>query len=324
MADEVRKKGRQAHPAQPATSWAGLPIFSLAGGSVTLRAAFLQGLRSQLAANNLDLDILPGEAGRSPHRLNLSLRLHDLVVVDGASQLPLQQIRLGASAGEPAGQLSCGPDALDMAVFVERLVARLDELALRTPVWACVLIGGKSSRMGRPKHLIAGPAGRTWLEETIELLRPLVDGLVVSGGGLLPEPVADTIRLADIPGIPGPLTGILSACRWQPQVSWLIVACDMPGITAAAVQWLLAGRRAGCWGRVPRLAESGHGEPLFAWYDVRAGQLFEEQLLAGNLRVGEVARHPRIANPLVPEPLRQVFLNVNTQAELAAAGRFAT
>jgi molybdopterin-guanine dinucleotide biosynthesis protein A len=206
-----------------------------------------------------------------------------------------------------------------MREFVAQLAAKLDELVCRTPVWGCVLIGGRSSRMGRPKHLIKDDRGRTWLENTIGLLRPFVDGIVVSGGGVLPGPVAETIRLADIPGVCGPLTGIVAACRWQPRVSWLVVACDMPHVSAEAIGWLLAERHAGCWGRVPRLAGSDHCEPLFAWYDFRSSQLFEEQLFTGNLRIGDVASHPRIATPVIPEPLRDAFRNVNTPAQLPAA-----
>ena len=320
MADKVKSKGRHANSGDLIIDWAGLPVFSLVGGATGFRAQFLRSLETEFTKRGLDLAVLPGEIFHNPYTLSLSARHHDLVVVDGPSHLPLQRIYLGESGAEAAGDLFLpGPEVETVEIFMPRLVARLDELVNRTPVWACILIGGKSSRMGRPKHLIAGEDGRTWLERTIELLQPSVAGIVVSGKGQIPEPVADTIRLADIPGVVGPLAGILSACRFQPQVSWLIVACDMPNITAAAVQWLLAGRRAGCWGRVPRLAGSDHCEPLFAWYDCRAAQLFEEQFCAGQLRIGEVAGHPRIDSPLVPEPLRHAFLNVNTPAELAAA-----
>ena len=319
MADET-KKGRHANSGNRVTAWAGLPIFSLVGGTVAGRGEFLLSLQSWLAKKALDLAILPGEEPPGSAILSLSARHHDLVIVDGPSHLPLQRINFGESGDESAGELFCpGPGIEALSAFAGRLVTRLDELVKRTPVWACVLIGGKSSRMGRPKHLIAGYGERTWLEKTIDLLRPLVDGIVVAGKGQLPEPVAETIRLADMPGVVGPLAGILSACRWQPQVSWLVVACDMPGITAAAVQWLLAERRAGCWGRVPRLPGSDHCEPLFAWYDCRAAQIFEDQLCTGNLRIGEAARHPRIDTPIVPGPLCQAFLNVNTPAELASA-----
>ena len=314
----MHRTGRHANSGQPAIDWAGLPIFSVVG-SPAQHSAFLQGLRAQLEKRGFDPAILPAEEQRSPYTLSFLARLHDLVIVDGQSRLPLQRIRLGMPVKGAEGELSCpGPEFQVVADLAGDLAARLDELVNRTPVWACVLIGGKSSRMGRPKHLIAGGDGRTWLERTIGLLGPMVDGIVVSGKGDLPEPMAEITRLADIPGVTGPLAGILSAFRWQPQVSWLVVACDMPGITADAVQWLLAGRRAGCWGRVPRLAGSTHAEPLLAWYDCRAMQLFEEQYYAANLRIGEVARHPRIETPVVPEALRHACTNVNTPDELAA------
>jgi molybdopterin-guanine dinucleotide biosynthesis protein A len=85
----------------------------------------------------------------------------------------------------------------------------------------------------------------------------------------------------------------------------------MPHISTEAVQWLLSGRKSGCWGRVPRLAEKDHCEPLFAWYDFRAAQLFENQLYSGNLRIGGAAAHPKIENPVIPKSLRHAWQNFN-------------
>lgn len=303
-------------------SIANLPVFCLAGGTAASRAGFIGSLAVELAQRSLQMAVVPDEDRHSSYAISLLARRHDLVVIAGEVDLPVHRIRLGEARQENSGELSWpGPGAKTMETFTAQLAAKLDELARRIPVWGCVLIGGKSSRMGRPKHLIKDRQGRTWLENTIGLLHPLVDGIVVSGGGVLPESVAETIRLADIPGVVGPLTGIVAACRWQPNVSWLVVACDMPHISAEAVRWLLAERPAGCWGRVPRLAGRGHGEPLFAWYDVRAAQLFEEQLFTGNLRIGDIAGHPRIDSPVIPEGLRCAFHNVNTPAELPGADR---
>lgn len=303
--------------------FANLPVFCLKGGTDALRSDFVGSLVPGLAKiRSLQMVVLRNEDRHSSSAVSWLAGRHDLVLVDGKTDLTLQSIHIGEAGTLARGDLSWpGPGAAAMHTFCERLVARLDELVRRTPVWGCVLIGGKSSRMGRPKHLIQDGQGRTWLENTIGLLQPLVDGIAVSGGGVLPEPVAGTVRLADIPGVVGPLTGIVAACRWQPNVSWLVVACDMPHISAEAIRWLLAERRAGSWGRVPRLAGNDHCEPLFAWYDGRAGHLFEEQLLAGNLRIGDVSGHPRIDTPVVPETLRHAFGNVNTPAELPAAYR---
>ncbi len=247
-------------------------------------------------------------------------RQYDLVLVDGELDFSPQQIQIGGleQSGPDCTVWSCGND-LDLEKYADRLVIKLNGLARQIPVWACILIGGKSSRMGRPKHLIEDEQKTTWLERTTALLSPLVDGLVVAGAGMLPKTLANTVRLADIPGVVGPLAGLLAAFRWQPTVAWLLVACDMPCITPAALQWLLADRRAGCWGRVPRLAESKYCEPLFAWYDFRAGQLFEEQVADGDLRIGTVAAHPKIDTPVIPELLHSGWQNINTPEQLQAA-----
>lgn len=185
-----------------------------------------------------------------------------------------------------------------------------------TPICGCILIGGKSSRMGQPKHLITDDYGITWLEHTVEILKPFVDEVVLSGDGALPASLTGLSRLVDIPGVVGPLTGILSAVRWLPQVSWLVIACDMPHISAEALEWLLSHRQLGYWGYVPRMIETSHFEPLFALYDPGAAALFERQALSGEMRMRSIARHPKIMNPVIPESLRYGWGNINTPEQL--------
>lgn len=255
-------------------------------------------------------------------------RHYDLVLVEGHAQTPIPKIWLLAE-----GEMEAPAETADvLAVFARDgqwaarifafLLQWLQDIWLQTPVWACVLIGGRSSRMGRPKHLIEKEEARdqaTWLEHTVGLLQPLIgDRMVVSGGGLVPESLSLVPRLPDIPEVGGPLTGILAAMRWQPEVSWLLVACDMPDISAEAVNWLLSLRRPGCWGTVPCLHEDGYLEPLLAHYDHRCGPLFEQLLTAGSLRMSLIARHGKIETPLVPATLRSSWRNINTPGELAA------
>jgi molybdopterin-guanine dinucleotide biosynthesis protein A len=170
--------------------------------------------------------------------------------------------------------------------------------------------------MGKPKHLLKDKSGATWLERTVRLLRPFVIDVVLSGKGEVPGSMNDLIRLADIPGVAGPLSGILAAMRWQPDVSWLLVACDMPDIKEDAVRWLLERRRPGIWGTVPRLLEGGPVEPLLAHYDFRCAPLFEDLLRTGCLRIGMVAANTKIETPVVPEYIRPSWRNVNTAEEL--------
>jgi molybdopterin-guanine dinucleotide biosynthesis protein A len=177
--------------------------------------------------------------------------------------------------------------------------------------------------MGRPKHLLAGSRGGTWLEDTVALLRPLVERVVLAGQGLVPPSLQDLTRVTDVPGVAGPLAGILAAMRWQPEVSWLLVACDMPSLGPEALQWLIASRRPGRWATMPRRSLDSHVEPLLGHYDRRCRSLFEEIRLAGSLRIGLASRHKQVYTPLIPHEIISAWENVNTPEELAclATGR---
>ncbi len=297
-----------------------LPIFCLTGGSEEARHGIGERLMVQLAERSLLGVYLRRGETCTPYTLTCLARQYDVVIVSGALQSPEQKICLGPyEGGRDRGaswSLGCeegGPG------FVEGLLEKLTECERCTPVWGCILIGGKSSRMGRPKHLLTDGRGKTWLENTLATLQPLLAGVVVSGKGFLPETLGATTRLPDIPGVMGPMAGILAAGRWQPLVSWLVVACDMPHVSPEAVNWLLAGRRPGCWGRVPKFFGNDRLEPLLAWYDFRSIHLFEEQLLSESRRISEVAGNLRIDHPIIPGALSYAWENVNTPEQLRAA-----
>lgn len=265
----------------------------------------------------LKCQIITGNPSVSLFSLQRMVKNYDLVVADATVKMPMHAIEIGRD-GKPkeSSELFWSDDAAKFQNFVDQLVRKLNTLVKAIPVWGCVLIGGKSSRMGRPKHLLQGQNGTTWIEHTVNLLSPLLDGLVISGGGHLPGSLQKLTRLADVPGVVGPLSGVLAACRWQPMVSWVLVACDMPNVSEEAVRWLLGKRHAGRWGVVPRQANKTFCEPLLSWYDMRAFQLLEEQVLEGNMRIGATAAHPKIENPVIPARLRNAWQNVNTPEQL--------
>ncbi|MGB3223164.1 MAG: molybdenum cofactor guanylyltransferase [Desulforhopalus sp.] len=301
-----------------------IPVFQISGMTKELRSKFIGRLLNCLQNRAIDGVYLKKEDFLNEYALLSWVKLYDIVIVDTGVDLPLQEIRMESYAKSvPAEFIWTGDNCNDSALecFTGQLMEELDERVSRIPIWACILIGGKSSRMGQPKHLIKDEQNLTWLERTTNILRPLVDGVVVSGAGLLPGKLADIERLADIPNVAGPLTGILAAMRWQPLVTWMFVACDMPHITPEAIHWLISKRRSGCWGRAPRLAGNKHCEPLLAWYDFRAAQLFEEQNYSGNLRIGGVASHLKIDNPLIPEALAYGWQNINTPEQLKTSRR---
>ena len=293
-----------------------LPVFQIVGGSEGEQKKFAQRLLRELEMYSIQAVILENNRCTLHHMYSL-VKTNDLVLVIGKSNFQLQTILIDGNDGDSGGdlfQIVCPKNSFHQCI--DELMHRLKFLLRKTPVWACILIGGKSSRMGVPKHLIKADNGRTWLENSLNKLYPLVDGVVIVGDGVVPEGLKKTARLPDIPGVVGPLTGILAASRWQPLVSWLLIACDMPLISKEAVSWLLSDRRPGDWGRVPCLDESGRSEPLFAFYDFRAGQLLEEQMYNRHLRISQIGSHVKIANPIVPDFLRHCWENINTPEQL--------
>lgn len=298
----------------------GLPVFQLTGGSPSERLACIDYIENGLRFAHLSVGVVSGDNCLRRDLFVMSSR-YDLVLVDGETEFGLRRIYLDDNISHQKQDLYFPQtDSKNQERFCDSLLELLASISESVPVWACILIGGKSSRMGQPKHLIRTLSGgeESWLERTVEEVVPLVDGLVVSGQGELPKALRDTIRIPDVPGVAGPLTGLLSAMRWQPQVSWLVIACDMPFVTVDAAKWLLSEKNPGSWGRLPRIAGSSFCEPLFAWYDKRALQIIEAQLLDGNLRAGRIADHYKIDNPIIPENLAVAWKNVNTPEQLKA------
>lgn len=192
-----------------------------------------------------------------------------------------------------------------------RLDSWLTECCRRTPLYGAVLIGGASTRMGRPKHLIKRTDGCSWLEHLISLLEPLVIEAVVSGAGELPDSLRGVERVDDLAGVAGPLAGIGALLRKRPFVTWLVCACDMPYITSACVEWLLAQRKRGHAAVVPRNLETSRSEPLFAWYDYRSSPLVEDLIAAGSSKISELCPHEHIYQPEIPRSRTGCWRNIN-------------
>ena len=188
-----------------------LPVFQIVGGSEGEQKKFAQRLLRELEMYSIQAVILENNRCTLHHMYSL-VKTNDLVLVIGKSNFQLQTILIDGNDGDSGGdlfQIVCPKNSFHQCI--DELMHRLKFLLRKTPVWACILIGGKSSRMGVPKHLIKADNGRTWLENSLNKLYPLVDGVVIVGDGVVPEGLKKTARLPDIPGVVGPLTGILAA-----------------------------------------------------------------------------------------------------------------
>lgn len=185
-----------------------------------------------------------------------------------------------------------------------------------TPVSGAVLIGGKSSRMGRPKHLIEDESGVTWLERTIETIGGVTADLAVSGTGAVPDSLKNVPRIEDIAKVEGPLAGIAALFSSRPFNSWLVAACDMPYLSEVALEWILERRHRDCYAVIPVNPRTGRSEPLLAWYDYRCGSVIDELIRAGSRRVSALCNHDRILQPSIPDELADCWKNINYLEEI--------
>jgi molybdopterin-guanine dinucleotide biosynthesis protein MobB len=255
-------------------------------------------------------------------RLRDLARRCDLVLVEGRRRVACEKVWLlgegeTAPPGEAGEVLAALPRQADRAEAAWAILqAWLSRRWLATPVFGCVLIGGKSARMGRPKHLLE-TGGRTWLEHTVGLVRPLVERVAIVGAGEVPAALAGAARLPDVPDAEGPMAGLLAAMRWAPRGSWLVAACDLPGLSSGALKWLLSTRSCGVWATLPRLPGGAGVEPLLAHYDFRAGPLLETLAAAGRFAISLLAEHPKVRSPAPPGELLGAWANVNSPQDLA-------
>ncbi len=246
---------------------------------------------------------------------------YDLILVEGHKQFSIPKIWVMKDKDDsppdhiPNIVLALSPELDRKVSFLKWIEEWLPRQWEKTTVYGCVLIGGKSTRMGTPKHLIYH-ANKTWLETIVAHLQPITEQIVIAGGGEVPTPLAHLQRLPDIPEAKGPIAGLLSAMRWAPHASWLVNACDLPLIQQKALTWLLEEREPGVWGVIPQLPQSDSIEPLAAYYDFRLVHVLEEMVSANNYRLSDLAHHPKVATPMPHCNLLPCWKNFNSQADL--------
>lgn len=194
------------------------------------------------------------------------------------------------------------------------------------PPTGVILAGGRASRFGgRPKGL-ESVGGARIVDRVAAALRAACDPLLLvahapDAGDWLPG-----VRVVgDVHREMGALGG-LHAALWHARAPVLVVAWDMPFVTATLLQALLALGRSGARAALPRHPD-GHVEPLCAYYDDACVHDAEALLLAGERQAAALGRAVDAAMldgdllAALGDP-RTLLASVNTPDELArAAGR---
>ena len=252
-----------------------------------------------------------------PRAIRTLLSEHDLVFVEGHKQTPLP-VRLWMSSrsdnavpslvGRVDANLAWDSDRVEAATrFVD---AHLMRCFIESPLYGGIFMGGDSTRMGRPKQLLALD-GKCFAEHIAGILSANVETLLLLGRGPIPPTIRDLPTLPDAPDRVGPIGGLCAAFRWMPAASWIFSPCDTPLISHAAVTWLLSNRKPGIWAVMPKAPDTGQIEPLLAWYDPRM-----LSVLADVRSPIVAAGHAKVLTPAIPRRLCAAWRNVNTQEEM--------
>jgi molybdopterin-guanine dinucleotide biosynthesis protein A len=186
------------------------------------------------------------------------------------------------------------------------------------PIYGLILAGGASKRMQRDKAALK-IQGKTQLVRAFELLSRYLQRVFVS---VRADQTSDPTR-AHLPLIvdsvegPGPITGIRSALAAHPEVAWLVLACDLPFVSDAAIEELLRRRDPSALATAYKSAHDGLPEPLCAiWEPAAAPPLAEYQAAGGHCPRKFLIRH---GAPLIDPPDPRALDNVNTPEEYSQA-----
>ena len=196
-----------------------------------------------------------------------------------------------------------------------------------------LIAGGRSTRMGTAKHLLPWIDGRPLYQHTVEQLHgacPSSDTIYISlrdeeqlqalelnSSSLdltLIQPIYDSTGQSDM-AIPttdssGPVAGLLAAYTFSPTTTWLVVGCDYPFLTTAALQQLIQEY-------VPPVTcfsnAEGWREPLLAIWNPAALQQLQENVRRGNSGPSSVIRSLG-GKTIRPKEERWIF-GANTKQE---------
>ncbi len=189
-------------------------------------------------------------------------------------------------------------------------------------VTAFILAGGKSTRMGADKAFVTltGPdlGGRTLLAQALELARSVTPNVRIVGDAAKFAAFAPVVE--DVfPGC-GPLGGIHAALRDSQTELNLILAVDVPFVSTALLQFLIArARNSAATVTVPQTREGW--QPLCAVYRREFADGAEQALRARRCRIDALFDAARTQS-ITEQELKaagfslSMFRNLNTPEEL--------
>ena len=235
-----------------------------------------------------------------------------ILLAEGQTDLPaVLTAHLAAAPLPPVLHLA---DTVAIAKFIRQWYA-----AAVPVLRGLVLAGGRSERMHTDKGALHYHA-LDQRQHTAALLSEFCPDVRVS---VRPDQAANLP--AGLTALPdaflnlGPLGGVLSAFQADPNAAWLVLACDLPFLTRATLDFLVTNRQPARAATALRSPWNDFPEPLVTIWEPRSyGQLLRFLSLGYSCpRKALINSDIELLDPPVPAELR----NVNTPEERAEAER---
>jgi molybdopterin-guanine dinucleotide biosynthesis protein A len=192
---------------------------------------------------------------------------------------------------------------------------------IRSDVTAFILAGGRSTRMGADKAFVT-LHGRTLLARALELARSVACDVRIVGDPAKFAPFAPVVE--DLFRRCGPLGGIHAALRASETDLNLILAVDVPFVSAALLRYLIMRAKTCTAATVTAACANGGWQPLCAVYRPQFADAADAALGAGRYKI-DALFDAQPTQMVREEELESagffpaMFRNLNTQAELEAA-----
>lgn len=175
------------------------------------------------------------------------------------------------------------------------------------PLNALILTGGRSTRMGRDKSkMIFHDVDQSVYLTALAAKAGLVPYLSVRRT----EDAENKNHIVDRVNDIGPLGGIISAFMEYPDHAWLVMACDMPVVSAEVLQYLITGRNPSSIATAFKNPENEFPEPLLAIWEPKSYQSILNFLSTGYSCPRKVLINSNTYLLEVPHP--EILTNVNT------------
>tara|TARA_R110002167_G_scaffold58047_11_gene164803 strand:- start:791 stop:1387 length:597 start_codon:yes stop_codon:yes gene_type:complete len=185
-------------------------------------------------------------------------------------------------------------------------------------LYGLVLSGGKSTRMGTDKGLIAyhGMPQREYLYRLLE--KVCARTFISLRSDQLTGVPSNMDTILDTDHYKGPYNGLLSAHEKYPDAAWLVLACDLPLMDQDALQQLISERNPNAMATAFAQKENPLPEPLCAIWEPKA---LSQSVLYLNQGAGSCPRKFLINNEvdLVFPNNPNVLLNANSEADYKEA-----